>query len=572
MKQLWKGLAWLLVACLAFSSVALAQEPGIGAPYGTIEVPEQTDEETLTLQFFGEEGVSYTLYHKFRGVWREPVTQAVAKAAAGEWKDRFVGEFIVALGEGVNDFILREQGQPRDAEGGVRFSIRYPKEPEPTPTPTPKPTATPKPTPMPTPVPQEGGETAIDALNLFLSLWAKGDFEAMVRYALPAWREAQPDPVRQLSWNHSGWLLDGWSAEPASEQPDVAGESIVLEVTADLIKNTSAKEKMTCLYSALVSREEDGKWYVDPDSMRSGMDLTEGAASVAPVMTATDGEGQPTETPTEEPTQAPTETPTAEPTATATPTPEPTQAATPAPTVEPTPEPTPEPLMITFNTESAVIPLEPEIPAKPDESAATPVPAVDSPTAAPIQETVENAQTAAPVAEVVTPGVDEGTQRTLKLWMHGDDVRALQEQLKTNGYTIGRVDGVYGQRTERAVKRFQKAQELTEDGIVGAETRERLGEVLGIEIPLHFRASEEFPPGFERDLSLNKEGMDVYVLQVALAEKGYLKGKTDQVYGSKTRSAVIRFQKDNGLKADGVAGVETLRLLFPDGADTSSGN
>lgn len=39
--------------------------------------------------------------------------------------------------------------------------------------------------------------------------------------------------------------------------------------------------------------------------------------------------------------------------------------------------------------------------------------------------------------------------------MRGDDVSTLQERLIQMGFNCGRVDGVYGVKTEAAVKEFQ---------------------------------------------------------------------------------------------------------------------
>lgn len=52
----------------------------------------------------------------------------------------------------------------------------------------------------------------------------------------------------------------------------------------------------------------------------------------------------------------------------------------------------------------------------------------------------------------------------------GDSVEALQMLLNCNGYSCGRVDGEFGANTESAVKKFQKAKGLAQDGIVGKAT------------------------------------------------------------------------------------------------------
>ncbi len=52
------------------------------------------------------------------------------------------------------------------------------------------------------------------------------------------------------------------------------------------------------------------------------------------------------------------------------------------------------------------------------------------------------------------------------------DVMALQKALQTRGYfpQNGKIDGIFGAITLRAVKNFQKSYALKSDGIVGPKT------------------------------------------------------------------------------------------------------
>ena len=61
----------------------------------------------------------------------------------------------------------------------------------------------------------------------------------------------------------------------------------------------------------------------------------------------------------------------------------------------------------------------------------------------------------------------------------GEDVWALQQRLKDFGYYGGSVDGIYGQGTYEAVRRFQINNSLTADGIAGDATIGALGLTLG---------------------------------------------------------------------------------------------
>lgn len=52
----------------------------------------------------------------------------------------------------------------------------------------------------------------------------------------------------------------------------------------------------------------------------------------------------------------------------------------------------------------------------------------------------------------------------------GKDVRKLQELLKKFGHSPGSIDGIFGPKTEAAVKSLQKAYGLAVDGVVGPKT------------------------------------------------------------------------------------------------------
>ena len=57
----------------------------------------------------------------------------------------------------------------------------------------------------------------------------------------------------------------------------------------------------------------------------------------------------------------------------------------------------------------------------------------------------------------------------------GEQVRVIQDKLKRWGYYDGSVDGIFGSATTKAVRRFQRSNGLTEDGIVGKNTLRALG-------------------------------------------------------------------------------------------------
>jgi peptidoglycan hydrolase-like protein with peptidoglycan-binding domain len=78
----------------------------------------------------------------------------------------------------------------------------------------------------------------------------------------------------------------------------------------------------------------------------------------------------------------------------------------------------------------------------------------------------------APSASASTGNVSVGT---LKRGSRGDDVKMLQGLLQQRGYSVGPIDGIFGSKTEAALKAFQRDNGLTADGILGAKTAPKLG-------------------------------------------------------------------------------------------------
>ncbi|CAH0344030.1 L,D-transpeptidase family protein [Bacillus sp. CECT 9360] len=63
----------------------------------------------------------------------------------------------------------------------------------------------------------------------------------------------------------------------------------------------------------------------------------------------------------------------------------------------------------------------------------------------------------------------------LKKGSRGAEVKELQQALTKRGYSTKGIDGVFGQNTDIAVRKFQKANKLKADGIVGPATKKALG-------------------------------------------------------------------------------------------------
>lgn len=67
-----------------------------------------------------------------------------------------------------------------------------------------------------------------------------------------------------------------------------------------------------------------------------------------------------------------------------------------------------------------------------------------------------------------------------KLGSRSEEVRQIQTRLKSWGYNVGPIDGIYGWRTRNAVIQFQKNNGLVPDGIAGPKTLEKIGLPTGV--------------------------------------------------------------------------------------------
>ena len=134
----------------------------------------------------------------------------------------------------------------------------------------------------------------------------------------------------------------------------------------------------------------------------------------------------------------------------------------------------------------------------------------------------------------------------------GDAVKALQEKLNAKGFDSGNVDGIFGAKTYAAVTAFQKANSLGVDGIVGKLTWAKLYDATPVNVT---------PVTTQPMLRTGSRGDAVRKLQELLNAKGYTCGNVDGIFGSKTKAAVLAFQKANGLGADGIVGPLTWGKL-----------
>ncbi len=171
----------------------------------------------------------------------------------------------------------------------------------------------------------------------------------------------------------------------------------------------------------------------------------------------------------------------------------------------------------------------------------------------------------------------------------GEEVRQLQQALIDLGFLDGKADGVFGNKTENAVRAFQKKNKLTADGLAGEKTRElalnsaaKLKNPSATPVPQTVYADPPTTPtigtaatrvpaskanagllfgGNYDTIRYGDKGERVKILQNALIDTGFLKGKADGDFGDLTLNAVVAFQQYQKLTADGLAGKKTLEAL-----------
>lgn len=93
--------------------------------------------------------------------------------------------------------------------------------------------------------------------------------------------------------------------------------------------------------------------------------------------------------------------------------------------------------------------------------------------------TVEDKEEPAQAEKTPVSGSQEGKTIMIELntqrnGSKGEQVKTIQRLLKALGQDCGKVDGVFGSQTLKAVKAFQKAEHIDADGVVGRDTWTKL--------------------------------------------------------------------------------------------------
>ena len=144
----------------------------------------------------------------------------------------------------------------------------------------------------------------------------------------------------------------------------------------------------------------------------------------------------------------------------------------------------------------------------------------------------------------------------------GDYVKKAQRQLNNLGYYTGKADGKYRAPTVAAVKYFQKANSLDDDGIADRDTRTVL-----------YSPDAKTRAKYEEDnnltpLKYGSKGAQVLQLKTRLAELGFYWGEITDKYDTQTKYCVKFFQEANGFSATGSANQALRAKVNSDSAVT----
>lgn len=168
----------------------------------------------------------------------------------------------------------------------------------------------------------------------------------------------------------------------------------------------------------------------------------------------------------------------------------------------------------------------------------------------------------------------------LRYGSRGDSVKTLQAVLNSQGHSLT-IDGIFGSMTQAAVISFQRSAGIGVDGVVGPQTAGSLQSSGGGSTSTEADTSAGSGGGTTTStgavvtgdpmLRDGDNGAQVSALQTLLNAHG-ASLSVDGDFGLMTKTAVIAFQRANGLETDGVVGPQTAATLNSGTAqDVSSG-
>ena len=134
----------------------------------------------------------------------------------------------------------------------------------------------------------------------------------------------------------------------------------------------------------------------------------------------------------------------------------------------------------------------------------------------------------------------------------------MQVVLKSYGYYEGKIDGIFGNISKKALISLQKSNNLDPDGKIGPRTCTLLLNKKNIVKKNKLVKSELIKEISNPDKSYSQE---IYDAQLILKDLGLYLSTVDGINGPGTKKAVREFQSKAGLVTDGVIGSKTKAAL-----------
>jgi peptidoglycan hydrolase-like protein with peptidoglycan-binding domain len=188
-------------------------------------------------------------------------------------------------------------------------------------------------------------------------------------------------------------------------------------------------------------------------------------------------------------------------------------------------------------------------------ASAKPVPASDGVTAA---AAVPRARPAEPAAATLVP------PKALVARTPGEIIGDIQRELARRGYYDGVVDGLYGPKTDGAIRDFEQAAGLKPS----TEPNEALLQAIARAPAKLAKAPTAAAPAARPTVARNDIPAErpapskrIVALQRALAEYGYGQIKPSGIMDAETQSAIERFERERRLPITGQASDRVVREL-----------
>ena len=151
----------------------------------------------------------------------------------------------------------------------------------------------------------------------------------------------------------------------------------------------------------------------------------------------------------------------------------------------------------------------------------------------------------------------------IKLNGQGEVVTKAQTRLKELGYYTSTPSGVCDALTVSAIEEFERKNSLVVDGALSATDQNLLYSIWALDASVAVTPTPTPVPEMPKDVVRpGNKSNDVKLVQTRLTELGYLTSKVTGTFDDDSVKALKKFQKANGLDADGVCGIQTRAVLF----------